>query len=93
MLHDLHPELFRWPLTPKAEECIMDPGPPPPGEPEKTKEFFETTMERALAECRRVLRPDGVAVVLFAHKGTAGWEATAECPDPGRLDGYRLLAD
>jgi len=75
MLHDLHPELFRWPLTPKAEECIMDPGPPPPGEPEKTKEFFETTMERALAECRRVLRPDGVAVVLFAHKGTAGWEA------------------
>jgi putative DNA methylase len=75
MLYDLHPELFRWPLTPKAEECIMDPGPPPPGEPEKTKEFFETTMEQALAECRRVLRPDGVAVVLFAHKGTAGWEA------------------
>jgi adenine-specific DNA methylase len=75
MLYDLHPDLFRWPLTPKAEECIMDPGPPPPGEPEKTKEFFETTMERALAECRRVLRPDGVAVVLFAHKGTAGWEA------------------
>jgi SAM-dependent methyltransferase len=75
MLHELHPDLFRWLLTPKAEECIMDPGPPPPGEPEKTKEFFETTMERALAECRRVLRPDGVAVVLFAHKGTAGWEA------------------
>lgn len=75
MLHDLHPDLFRFPLTPKAEECIMDPGPPPPGEPEKTKEFFEATMERALSECRRVLRPDGVAVVLFAHKGTAGWEA------------------
>ncbi|GBC78032.1 hypothetical protein HRbin08_01518 [bacterium HR08] len=75
MLYDLHPDLFRTPLTPKAEECIMDPGPPPPGEPEKTKEFFEITMERALAECRRVLRPDGLAVVLFAHKGTAGWEA------------------
>jgi adenine-specific DNA methylase len=75
MLHDLHPDLFRTALTPKTEECIMDPGPPPPGEPEKTKEFFEVTMERALAECRRVLRPDGLAVVLFAHKGTAGWEA------------------
>ena len=75
MLWDLHPDLFRWPLTPKAEECIMDPGQPPPGELEKTKEFFETTMERALAECRRVLWPDGLAVVLFAHKGTAGWEA------------------
>ncbi len=75
MLYDLYPDLFRTPLTPKAEECILDPGPPPPGEPEKTKEFFETTMQQALAECRRVLRPDGLAVVLFAHKGTAGWEA------------------
>lgn len=53
----------------------MDPGPPPPGEPEKTKEFFESTMQQALAEARRALRPDGLAVVLFAHKGTAGWEA------------------
>ncbi|MDW8069386.1 MAG: DUF1156 domain-containing protein, partial [Anaerolineae bacterium] len=75
MLHDLHPDLLRPFLTPKAEECIMDPGPPPPGEPEKTKEFFENTMQQALAEARRVLRPDGLAVVLFAHKGTAGWEA------------------
>jgi SAM-dependent methyltransferase len=68
MLEDLHPDLFSWPLPPKAEECIMDP-------PEKPREFFEATMERALAECRRVLQPDGVAVVLFAHKKTAGWEA------------------
>jgi adenine-specific DNA methylase len=75
MLGELHPDLFRWPLTPKGEECIMDPGPPRPSEPEKTKQFFEGTMQKALAECRRVLQPDGVAVVLFAHKGTAGWEA------------------
>jgi len=75
MLFDLHLDIFRNSITPKAEECIMDPGPPPPGEPEKTKEYFESTMEQALAECRRVLRPDGVAVVLFAHKETAGWEA------------------
>lgn len=75
MLYDPHPDLFRERLTPKSEECIMDPGPPPPGEPEKTKEFFETMMQRALAEARRVLRPDGLAVVLFAHKETAGWEA------------------
>jgi adenine-specific DNA methylase len=68
MVGDLHSDLFRFPLPPKAEECIMDP-------PEKPREFFETTMERSLAECRRVLRPDGLAVVLFAHKGTAGWEA------------------
>ncbi len=75
MVGELHPDLFRWQLTPKAEECIMDPGPPRPNEPEKTREFFESTMQRALAECRRVLHPDSLAVVLFAHKGTAGWEA------------------
>ena len=75
MLHDLHPDLFRLPLTPKEEECIADPGPPPPGLPPKTREFFENTMQQALAEARRVVQPDGLAVVLFAHKGTAGWEA------------------
>lgn len=68
MVGDLHSDLFRFPLPPKAEECIMDP-------PEKPREFFEATMERALTEFRRVLRSDGLAVVLFAHKGTAGWEA------------------
>ena len=72
---DLHPDLFQWPLTPKAEECILDPGPPPPGEPEKDRAFFETTMMRALSECQRILQPGGLAVVLFAHKGTTGWEA------------------
>jgi hypothetical protein len=75
MVGELHPDLFRWQLTPKAEECIMDPGPPRPGEPEKTRDFFESAIQRALSECKRVLQPDGVAVVLFAHKGTAGWEA------------------
>jgi len=75
MLGNLSPDLFRWQLTPKAEECIMDPGPPRTGEPEKTKEFFENTIQKALAECRRVLKPEGVAVVLFAHKKTEGWEA------------------
>jgi len=75
MLYDFHPDLFRFNLTPKAEECIMDPGPPRLGEPEKTKEFFENKIQEALAECRRVLKREGVAVVLFAHKKTEGWEA------------------
>ena len=75
MVGDLHPDFFKWELTPKAEEIIMDPGPPREGEQEKTKEFFESMMKKALMECRRILRPDGVAVVLFAHKKTEGWEA------------------
>jgi len=75
MVGDLHPDLFKWEITPKAEEIIMDPGPSSEGEQEKTKEFFESMMKKALMECRRILRPDGVAVVLFAHKKTEGWEA------------------
>ena len=32
-------------------------------------------MKNAMAEGRRVLNPDGICVVVFAHKSTAGWEA------------------
>jgi len=32
-------------------------------------------MEKAFEECRRVLSPDGICVVVFAHKTTTGWEA------------------
>jgi len=72
---DLHPDIFQWEVTPKLDECIVDPGPAQPGHPTKNKVFFERTMQSALEECRRVLQPGGLAVVLFAHKGTAGWEA------------------
>jgi len=71
----LHPDLFNRALTPKAEECILDPGPPVDGGPDKDRSYFERCIENALAEGRRVLRPDGVGMVIFAHKGTAGWEA------------------
>src|SRR5690606_16246315 len=41
----------------------------------KDKAFFEKTMTVALAEARRVVAPDGIGVLVFAHKSTAGWEA------------------
>jgi putative DNA methylase len=72
---NLYPDIFAFALTPKAEECIWDPGLPPPGEPEKDRTFFEATMEQALHESQRILHPHGLAVVLFAHKDTSGWEA------------------
>ena len=56
-------------LTPKAEECIVD------EVKGKDRAYFERTMGQAMAEGRRVLAPDGVGVVVFAHKSTAGWEA------------------
>ena len=41
----------------------------------KNRQFFEDGMAKAFAEGRRVLREDGVATVVFAHKTTEGWEA------------------
>ena len=65
----LYPELFSTPLTPKTDEIIQDP------DREKDKAFFETHLTRAFQEIERVLRPKGVAVIVYAHKSTAGWEA------------------
>ncbi|MEW5890312.1 MAG: DUF1156 domain-containing protein [Pseudomonadota bacterium] len=56
-------------LTPKAKECIVD------EVKGKDRAWFERTMGQAMAEGRRILTPDGVGVVVFAHKSTAGWEA------------------
>ena len=71
----IHRDLFAMEVTPKAEECILDPGPPADGGPSKDRNYFEATMQAALVDARRALKPDGVGVIIFAHKGTAGWEA------------------
>jgi adenine-specific DNA methylase len=68
MLRDDHPELFSTDLVPRDEECIVNPvvG--------KDRDYYRRVMTDALAEARRVTRPDGVGVVIFAHKSTEGWE-------------------
>ena len=37
--------------------------------------FYESAMRHAMIEGRRVLSPNGLGVVVFAHKSTSGWEA------------------
>ncbi len=56
-------------LTPKDGECVVDLA------SGKDRVYFERTMCQALVEGRRVLAPNGIGVVVFAHKSTAGWEA------------------
>ena len=73
-LGNVHPDLLAQELTPKDEELIAY-YVQPPDRIHKDGRFFEDTMRQALQECRRVLGPDGIAVIIFAHKGTAGWEA------------------
>jgi putative DNA methylase len=69
----LYPEHFRTPLTPKGQEAVQNPvrhG----GDNEKARRFFEEMMGEAFREMHRVLKPEGKATVVFAHKSTEAWE-------------------
>ena len=68
----LYPEHFRTPLTPKAEEIVQNPV--RHGDHERAKRFFEQMMQKAFSEMHRVLKPEGRATVVFAHKSTEAWE-------------------
>ncbi len=74
MLGEVHQDLLRTELTPKEDELVAY-YVQPKKRPQKDAKFFEKKMQQALSDCRRVLQPGGVAVVIFAHKGTSGWEA------------------
>ena len=39
------------------------------------KKFFEEMLKKAFKEIARVLKPDGIATIVYTHKSTSGWEA------------------
>lgn len=63
------------PLSHKARELCEMAHWDPARYAHKDKSYFESGMARAFAEGNRVLRPDGIGCVVFAHKTTEGWEA------------------
>jgi putative DNA methylase len=66
------PELFATPTVPKTGEAIMEPTRHETKRQAKT--FFEHLLSDSFCEIERVLKPGGVAVIVYAHKTTAGWE-------------------
>ena len=42
---------------------------------QKSRKFYEDSMLKALADSRRVAKPSGISVVVFAHTDTEAWEA------------------
>ena len=36
---------------------------------------YESKMAQIFAECRRLIKPDGIMTVMFTHKSTAAWDA------------------
>ncbi len=56
-------------LTPKSVECVVD------LQRGQDRPHFERLMKQALSEGRRVTKPNGIGIIVFAHKSTEGWEA------------------
>ena len=67
-----HSELFKETLTPKDGEIVayshLE------GGLEAGKQAFEGGLAKAFQEMHRVLKPNGIAVIVYAHKSTEGWE-------------------
>jgi len=69
---DLYPELFMTPLTPKSKEIVAYSH--QEGGFEAGKRYFEEMLKKAFKEISRVLRPNGIATIVYTHKSTSGWE-------------------
>jgi putative DNA methylase len=74
-LKHLYPNLFAEKLSPKEEEICQMSGWDSVRYPHKNGKWFEEQMGKAMAEGRRVVAPNGIGLIVFAHKSTAGWEA------------------
>ena len=66
------PDLFSTPLTPKNDEIVTYSN--GPDGYEGGKQFFEKMLKKSFQEIYRVLKPEGITVIVYAHKSTEGWE-------------------
>jgi putative DNA methylase len=69
----IHPALFAPPLTPKRQEVIENRA------DKKSPEYishqeFERRLQNALSEIARVVKPEGVVAIVFAHTDVGAWE-------------------
>ncbi len=71
------PELFRRKLTDKENEAVANPArfAGQPGARELAGRDYQQRMAAIFAECRRVLRADGIMTLMFTHKATGAWDA------------------
>lgn len=66
------PSLFSTPLAPKSDEIVAYPS--TSSSHKGGKKFFEKMLKQSFLEIHRVLKQDGISVIVYAHKSTDGWE-------------------
>lgn len=66
------PKLFSTPLTPKSDEVVAYSN--VRGGHNSGKVVYENRLMRSFAEIHRVLKKDGISIIVYAHKSTDGWE-------------------
>ena len=71
------PELFRRHLTDKDNEAVANPARfrGQKGARALAGQDYQERMASIFAECRRVLKPDGIMTLMFTHKATGAWDA------------------
>lgn len=69
---ELYPDVFGRRLTNKQDEAVANPV--RDGSASKANETYEKLMSEIFAECRRVMKDDGVMTMMFTHKTQAAWE-------------------
>ena len=73
----IFPELFRRHLTDKDNEAVANPAKfkGQKGASALAGRDYQERMASIFAECRRVLKSDGVMTLMFTHKATSAWDA------------------
>ena len=87
----LYPELFMAPLTNKEDEAVANPArhEGKKGAKALAGMDYQHKMAEIFAECRRVLKDDGVMTLMFTHKATGAWDALTK----GLIDaGFMITA-
>jgi len=74
-LFKTHQGILSTPLAPKSDEICEMAGWDSERYAHKTKQFYEDMIEKAFKEVNRVLKLNGIAHIVYAHKSTEAWEA------------------
>jgi adenine-specific DNA methylase len=72
-LRDLYPDIYDRRLVNRRDEAVASIA--RDGSDEEAAATYERMMREIFAECRRVLKPDGLMTVMFTHVSQEAWQA------------------